>query len=690
MRFLLAFLLLLPVTVCAVTVSDIAQMTRAEAVDEPECSLEGVVSCVFGWQTNSFTLVDAADPNGPAIYVGGDVPGYPQAELVGGGAVEAGDVVRVRGRILPLMLEPGVAATRIVVTGRRTLAAPPDVRVADLMTGRFNNRRVCVTGILRSVRTESLKEGPVTLLSLGTPDGLIKVHVRGSWPELAASRDAELAVDGVCVPSYNSRAEFLRPEVEAFSRETIHVIPTRPPVRDVQAGVGRPLGVVAWHPNGYDGHLRKLRGEVTYVDAAQRFFVLQSDTAVRVNIASGELPAVGDRIEAEGFPTMSDDCGVLDAGSFRPCGRVEACLKPQPFPGDEIARILKMGDSGEYDCHYRLVKIAGRVLSVDRLPDGIAELTLAVGAHRVIARVAAGAGLPEALFDEPPVIVSGVLKVRYGIKDAFARGLTIEGFTLLMRDLDDLKVLSDAVTARRRFARLATRLGLWLLFPLAVLAAWMWVRAVRQRERSEAVAADRKRMAEELHDTIAQYLSGARLLLFSVQGEADHLSEASRGAVSMAGDILETARRELRDKILNLQSDELLMRPIAQLLRGIAAKANAASGARVRTLLRGLPAEMSAQMKNDVLATVQEAISNAVKHGHARKVVVVSDPIVPDGYALSVLNDGAKFDASSALGPETGHFGLSSMRERAARNGFKLSFGERKGWTEVRLERKGR
>ncbi|MGN0855731.1 MAG: sensor histidine kinase [Kiritimatiellia bacterium] len=687
MRFSLGVLLSVgAMTADAVTVSDIAQMTRAEAWDRPSCVLTGVVTCAFQWQENSFTLADVADPDGPAIYVGGDIPGYPLAELVGAQKPEPGDVVHIRGCILPLMLEPGVAAARITVTGRQTLDAPPEIRLADLMTGRYNNRRVCVTGILRCVHVQD----SVTLLELGTPDGVIKVHVRGAWPELAEFRDAELAVNGVCTPNYNSRAEFLRPEVEAISREAIHVIPSRQPVRAVQKDAGRPFGVVAWSPSGYDGHLRKLNGEVTYVNPAQGFFVLQSGTAVRVNLDEDDLPQVGDLVEADGFPTVSDDCGVLDAGRFRRLGTVATRLAPQPLATGALTQILHSGDAGEYDCHYRLVKIAGRIVSVDRLPVDAAELTLAVGAHRVAVRLNAGAGeLPEALFDNPPVVVSGVLKVRYDMRNKLGRGLGIEGFTLLMRDRNDLTVLSDAATIRRRVARLATRLGLWLLLPLAALALWMWVRMTRQHERARAVSADRRRMAEELHDTIAQYLSGARLLLFSVQGEAEAaLSPAARGAVSMAGDILETARRELRDKILNLQSDELLTRPLAQLLKEIATRTNVVSGARVRTRLRGLPADISAQMKNDLLATVQEAISNAIKHGHARRIVIVSDPIVPFGFALSILNDGAKFDAAAALGPETGHFGLSSMRERATRNGFTLTFGERKGWTEVRLERK--
>ena len=84
---------------------------------------------------------------------------------------------------------------------------------------------------------------------------------------------------------------------------------------------------------------------------------------------------------------------------------------------------------------------------------------------------------------------------------------------------------------------------------------------------------------------------------------------------------------------------------------------------------------------------VQEAVSNAVKHGRARRIAIVSDPLPGGGFALSVLNDGAPFDAATALGPETGHFGISGMRARAARSGFALSFARRRGWTEVRLER---
>ena len=54
-----------------------------------------------------------------------------------------------------------------------------------------------------------------------------------------------------------------------------------------------------------------------------------------------------------------------------------------------------------------------------------------------------------------------------------------------------------------------------------------------------------------------------------------------------------------------------------------------------------------------------------------------------------VLNDGAPFDLDRTLGPETGHYGLSGMKERALRNHLSLSWGRDGRWTYVRIAARG-
>ena len=106
---------------------------------------------------------------------------------------------------------------------------------------------------------------------------------------------------------------------------------------------------------------------------------------------------------------------------------------------------------------------------------------------------------------------------------------------------------------------------------------------------------------------------------------------------------------------------------------------------KARKMLRGLPASMPEGMLADLVLIMREAVTNAVKHGKAGTVVFTADPLPEGGFAIMVLNDGAPFDVNRALGPETGHYGLSGMKERALRNHLSLSWGRDGRWTYVRI-----
>ena len=98
---LLAASLATAVRASVLSVADIASMYREEASEAPSCVVTGVVSCVFAWQKNAYALVDAADPNGPGIFVGSNLPGMDRLELADGEAPTVGDLVEVRGVVLP-------------------------------------------------------------------------------------------------------------------------------------------------------------------------------------------------------------------------------------------------------------------------------------------------------------------------------------------------------------------------------------------------------------------------------------------------------------------------------------------------------------------------------------------------------------------------------------------------------------
>ena len=85
------------------------------------------------------------------------------------------------------------------------------------------------------------------------------------------------------------------------------------------------------------------------------------------------------------------------------------------------------------------------------------------------------------------------------------------------------------------------------------------------------------------------------------------------------------------------------------------------------------------------MAVVQEAVTNAVRHGKAANVRITCGKGENGGFRVSIENDGRAFDPeASAGGP--GHFGLEGMRERGARSGFSVSFNDDGEWRSVILE----
>ena len=215
-----------------------------------------------------------------------------------------------------------------------------------------------------------------------------------------------------------------------------------------------------------------------------------------------------------------------------------------------------------------------------------------------------------------------------------------------------------------------------LAFAFVVLFA-LWIRAARKARALKILTEERRRMAGELHDTLEQHLAGAKILIAGAM-RVKEMPPKSAALLAQAAEVLANAKVEVRDAVMDLrESSEArsLEESLAELAAGIRK-----TGIAVRMKLIGKEPVLHAAARHDVVAVAREAATNAVKHGGARTIVFAAD-----GNVLRVLNDGAKFDAAKALGPETGHFGLSGMRERAARSGFKLEFIDEVRWCGVRI-----
>ena len=188
-------------------------------------------------------------------------------------------------------------------------------------------------------------------------------------------------------------------------------------------------------------------------------------------------------------------------------------------------------------------------------------------------------------------------------------------------------------------------------------------RALRAQE------AERRRIANGLHDEVGQVLTGVLLRL------DDH---ETKEAVRQALDEVRRIARELRPEMLEQLG---LVSALTELSRKFAE----VSGVEVeRRFATGLP-PLSDDAELAIYRVAQESLTNVARHAHARRVEIALEP-GPDSVVLRVVDDGRGMPLTDEFS-RNGHGGLRGMRERALLVGGALAVKRSSaGGVEVRLE----
>jgi signal transduction histidine kinase len=184
----------------------------------------------------------------------------------------------------------------------------------------------------------------------------------------------------------------------------------------------------------------------------------------------------------------------------------------------------------------------------------------------------------------------------------------------------------------------------------------------------EAGAGDeRQRMAREIHDTLAQGLTGIITQLEAAQQTA-HDAERERridNAKRLARDSLAEARRSVQALRPQALEDSRLPDALAE----EAARWTATSGVPAEVRTTGEPRALHPEVEVTVLRVEQEALANVAKHAAASHAWVTLS-YMEDVVTLDVRDDGTGF-AQAGAGNEQGNggggFGLIAMRQRINR-----------------------
>jgi signal transduction histidine kinase len=205
----------------------------------------------------------------------------------------------------------------------------------------------------------------------------------------------------------------------------------------------------------------------------------------------------------------------------------------------------------------------------------------------------------------------------------------------------------------------------------------------RDAQAQIAAAAERARIARELHDVVAHNVSvmvvQADGASYAIDSSPDRAREAL-GAISATG---RQALAEMRSLLGVLRSAsesaasdgaELAPQPGIEQLSGLLAQARA-TGLPVSFTVEGVPRQLPRGTALTTYRVVQESLTNARKHGGSGVTAMVTLRFCEDEVAIVVTDDGM---ASPKEGDGQGH-GLIGMRERVELFGGTVATGPKPG-----------
>ena len=242
---------------------------------------------------------------------------------------------------------------------------------------------------------------------------------------------------------------------------------------------------------------------------------------------------------------------------------------------------------------------------------------------------------------------------------AVANALAVCGLTWLLHRLDTQgeqrgRMVEDLRESNRRLeAALAENAGLH--------------QQLLAQAREAGVTDERQRMAREIHDTLAQGLTGIITQLQAAEHAAAHSPGEPaewRAHFAAATRLARESLSEARRSVDALRPEPLETGRLSEALADVAGRWSQLHGIPVTVTTTGTTRPMPPEAEVALLRAGQEALANVAKHAQATRVGVTLSYLEHE-VALDVRDDGRGMPAATGTGAAAGGgFGLVAMRQR--------------------------
>jgi signal transduction histidine kinase len=402
-----------------------------------------------------------------------------------------------------------------------------------------------------------------------------------------------------------------------------------------------------------------VRGVVTIT--SPQLYIQDATGGVRVEDSPGLAANVGDTVEVSGSvqPTLYSAVFKDDT--------VRLLWSGQPVP--PISITSSQAASGSYDA--RFIEVQGHLSNVVTDTAGHVELNIREDGQDFKAILG---NTPKRYLRE--LQPGSYLRLRgvCVLDRQYTQAMT--AFALLLRSEDDVQVLAGPPWW--------TPLHMTLLFVgLLVLALLIQVIYFRiQRWKTLAITQERERLAQDIHDTMAQSFAGVG---YQIQGIRSSIVHGTHNGPHEVADKLDVAYQLVR------RCHEEASRTVAMFgasLEGSGGLVDELENTVIRisdeqvkavALIQGISQPLSLRLTKTLLHIGQEAITNSLRHAAPEQIRIVLGFERNELY-LTIADNGCGFDVPRVKP----HFGMQGMRQKARELGGQLAITSKAGsGTEV-------
>lgn len=208
--------------------------------------------------------------------------------------------------------------------------------------------------------------------------------------------------------------------------------------------------------------------------------------------------------------------------------------------------------------------------------------------------------------------------------------------------------------------------------------------ALSSANQRASLLRERSRIGRDLHDLLAQSLSGIVLQIEAMKAECHSMPDEIHDRLEKISHHAKRSVEEVRRTLHMLRPVLLTEHSLAEALSALTTETSSMYGLDTQFICKSKSLQIPRAIEPHLFAITSEALNNVVKHSNAKNVTVTLSEKL-NSVILMISDNGNGMHPVSRKTQKDDHFGLITMRDRAQQIGAKFVIKSNAAGTSIRI-----